>query len=52
MNYRQIADLFKIRIGRTYKLLYRAVAVIKAQAKEFEKKLKSFLVIREQLFNK
>ncbi|WP_442588859.1 RNA polymerase sigma factor [Pedobacter sp. AW31-3R] len=37
MNYKEIADLLNIKIGGTYKLLYRAMSGIKVQVKEFEK---------------
>lgn len=37
MNYKEIADLLHIKIGGTYKLLYRAMSSIKVQVKEFEK---------------
>ncbi len=37
MNYKEIADLLHIKIGGTYKLLYRAMSIIKVQVKEFEK---------------
>lgn len=37
MDYKEIAELLHIKIGGTYKLLYRAMSSIKVQVKEFEK---------------
>ncbi|EDM35425.1 RNA polymerase ECF-type sigma factor [Pedobacter sp. BAL39] len=36
MSYKEIADLLQIKVGGTYKLIYRAMAGIREQARDFE----------------